>query len=343
MEEKVMPGYKFNLFLFLFFYLTLRMGWREIFIRGVRLVDRAIASDIPILDILITRSLCIIMLGMTIWSIIRVLKKTQDAIICIRCAIIINIFYYLIEFLESPNQYFYGFIFLFLFLFFIYTYKSHLIKDIFPIKERRFSPGCWIWLLYTITCLIFGGFMVYFEIKKENKSKVIAVEKLNIPKGRQSDGLIMFTSDSVWCETRDTILDLSGKKQPITRWNLNLDSVKHCIFGGTSNAKRHVDFMNILLQYRPSNSMSVEEIFFCDTLINDEQYYLNQYRIRKDSVNYVWTTSFRFDSESKKYCTYQKYNKEEYAKNDLMESVLFLRDNIEFDLNQYLKNDDCNN
>ncbi len=344
-KDKKIPGFVFSTFLFLFFYYLLKTICQDVIDIRFNMIDAAIAEGEQIVPTIIFAVFDIVMLGLSFWSIIRVLKGSNDAIPCIRWALFINLFvqfYQLIKNLEFAilvSWYYVLFPILqivFSIVFIVYLFRSKHVKMLFPRIDRSYYLGGWIWLLYFISFITFLILGSYTSIKKDRCSKAIEENTLSIPCGCYSDGLIMFKSDdSLWVKSKYEIYNMEDERDSITRWKLDLDSAHYRVFGATSNLSRHSDFMNILLQSRPPLDSHLEkEIVFCDTLLSNEQYYVDQF-LYKDSSNYVWTFSVRFDSTSNKYCTFSKLNIIKNPTSDLEEAIDFLK-NVEFDLNPYI-------
>ena len=343
-KDKKIPGFVFSTFLFLFFYYLLKTICQDVIDLRFNMIDAAIAEGEPLVQTIIFAVFDIVMLGLSFWSIIKVLKGSNDAIPCIRWALVINLFvqfYQLIKNLGSAILISWYYVLLpilqivFSIVFIVYLFRSKHVKKLFPILDRSYYLGGWMWLLYFISFIAFFILGSYPSIKKDRCSKTIKEETLSIPRGCYSDGLIMFKSDdSLWVKSKYEIYNIEDEGDSTTLWKLDLDSAHYLVFGATSKLSRHSDFMNILLQSRPPLDSCLEkEIVFCDTLLSNEQYYLDQY-LYKDSSNYVWTFSVRFDSMSNKYCTFSKLNRVKNPSLDLEEAIDFLK-NVEFDLNPY--------
>ena len=115
------------------------------------------------------------------------------------------------------------------------------------------------------------------------------------------------------------------------------DSIGKIVLSGVSLKRRHPDFMSILLQSLPEEQKYFSgEVSSCDTIINDEQYYLDQYLYITDSVPYLWTFSVRFDSKSHKFCALSNYGMLSDAQIDKNESLSFLK-SVVFDITSFIK------
>ena len=96
-------------------------------------------------------------------------------------------------------------------------------------------------------------------------------------------------------------------------------------------------YMFILLQSLPEEQKYFSgEIIACDTIINDDQYYLDQYQYVADSISYLWTFSVRFDAETHKFCALSKYGIQRDERMDKDEVLSFLK-SVVFDLTPFIK------
>ena len=106
---------------------------------------------------------------------------------------------------------------------------------------------------------------------------------------------------------------------------------------GVSPKRRHSDYMSILLQSLPEEQKYFSgEVIAFDTIINDDQYYLDQYQYVADSISYLWTFSVRFDAETHKFCALSKYGIQRDERMDKDEVLFFLK-SVVFDLTPFLK------
>ena len=102
MEKEIInrkvPGFILSTFLFFFFYLLIRTVYQDIPLMYNDMLDAAIAEDESVLQSSLLAFLDIIMLSLSFWSIIRLLKGKPDCITCIRWALVINFLVLLYEF-----------------------------------------------------------------------------------------------------------------------------------------------------------------------------------------------------------------------------------------------------
>ena len=128
--------------------------------------------------------------------------------------------------------------------------------------------------------------MPYINIEMENKSKKHELSSLSIPSNSYSDGLLFFESTSKWSHSTKEIMDMEDMPQDVTLWELASDSICELVMSGVSPKRRHSDYMSILLQSLPEEQKYFSgEIIACDTIINDDQYYLDQYQYVADSIS----------------------------------------------------------
>ena len=311
------------------------------------MLDAAIAEDEPVLVNSFLAFLDIIMLSLSFWSIIRLLKGKPDCITCIRWALSINFLVLLYDFFVKSLgkaitiHWSYAILPVALLLltitFLLYLVKSRSIKLLYPISERRYSPGGWVWLSFFIICLCFFSFIFYMNYDEEKRSQTIDKSSLLLPQGCYSDGRIIFNSKSRWSQSEKEIMDIDNNPQKVTMWTLNDDSICEYFISGISPKRRHSDFMAILLQHLPEEQrFFVGEVLFCDTIINKDQYFFDQYLYERDSISHLWTFATRFDSRSHKYCAVSKYGNNLNDQKEMKEALSFLN-NFVFDLTPYVK------
>jgi hypothetical protein len=346
-NNRKVPGSILSTFLFFFFYLIIRTLFKDVPLMYNNMMDAAIAEDESVVISLCLAFLDIIMLCLSFWSIIRLLKGKPDCITCIRWALCINFFVLLYEFFVKSlgraivYHWTYAILpivpLLFTIIFFIYLAKSHSIKQLYPTFERKYSPGGWVWLSFFIICLFCFAFFFYTYYNEEKRSKTVDDESLSLPLGYFSDGRIVFTSNSNWSRSEKEIMDIDDISQKATMWESREDSISKHIISGVTPKRRHSDFMTILLQHLPDEQrFFIREVSACDTVINEEQYYVDQYLYERDSISYLWTFSVRFDSHSHKFCAYSMYGINLKEKKEMNDVLSFLNSVI-FDLKPYVK------
>ena len=350
MEEEIkgrkIPGVFFSTLLFLFFYLLLRTTYKDTYDMYYVMLDAAVAEDESVVLTFCTAALDIAMLTLSFWSLIRILKGKSDGITCIRWALVLNLFVLVYQVLMSLGQailvtWQYSLLPMIqvalVLCIIVYLAKSKSIKSVYPKTERRFSPGGWVWLSFLFICILFFGIAIYSNIQKELNSKCLDLSTLSVPSGQLCDGRILFSSEQEWDRYSSTILNSDKEEQDVTLWELKQDSDKCHVWCGLSEKRRHSDFMTILLHSRPApDSLFTKEIYSCDTVINNNQYFVDQYEYNPDSTKYVWTIATRFDSESNKYCAYSSFKKNMEPSQEQLVSIEFLKSVI-FNLKPYIK------
>ena len=90
MNNRKVPGFVLSTFLFLFFYLLIRTVYQDLLSMYYDMMDATVAEDEPIIFNLILACLKIVMLCLSFWSIIRLLKGKPDGITCVRWALGLN-------------------------------------------------------------------------------------------------------------------------------------------------------------------------------------------------------------------------------------------------------------
>ena len=149
MEKEIInrkvPGFILSTFLFFFFYLLIRTVYQDIPLMYNDMLDAAIAEDESVLQSSLLAFFDIIMLSLSFWSIIRLLKGKPDCITCIRWALVINFLVLLYEFFckslgrAIAFHWTYAILpaasLLFTIVFFIYLAKSHSVKQLYPASE----------------------------------------------------------------------------------------------------------------------------------------------------------------------------------------------------------------
>ena len=346
MNNRKVPGFVLSTFLFLFFYLLIRTVYQDLPRMYYDMMDATVAEDEPIIFNLILACLNIVMLCLSFWSIIRLLKGKPDGITCVRWALGLNMIVVLFQLfhllgriicihymyaLSPVLQLFLTIIFLF------YLGNSKSVKQLYPKSERKFSPGGWVWLLFFILSVFSISYMLYNDIEMENKSKKHEFSSLSIPPNSYSDGLLLFESTNKWSHSTKEIMDIEDMPQDVTLWELASDSICEMVMSGVSPKRRHSDYMSILLQSLPEEQKYFSgEVIAFDTIINDDQYYLDQYQYVADSISYLWTFSVRFDAETHKFCALSKYGIQRDERMDKDEVLSFLKSMV-FDLTPFIK------
>ena len=346
MNSRKVPGFVLSTFLFLFFYLLIRTVYQDLPKMYYDMMEATVAEDEPIIFSLILACLDIVMLCLSFWSIIRLLKGKPDGITCVRWALGFNVIVVLFQLFQSLGRiitihWMYAispvFQLLLTIVFLFYLRKSDSVKQLYPKSERKFSPGGWIWLFFFILCVFSFSYMLYTNIEMESKSKKIELGSLSIPSDGYSDGLLLFESGNKWSQTTKELMDMEDISQEVTLWELTGDSICEIVMSGVSPKRRHSDYMSILLQSLPEEQKYFSgEVTVCDTIINDDQYYLDQYQYVADSISYLWTFSARFDSETHKFCALSKYGIQRDERVDKNEVLSFLK-SVVFDLTPLIK------
>jgi hypothetical protein len=347
MINRKVPGLILSTFLFFFFYLLIRTVCQDIPLMYNDMLDAAIAEDEPVLVNCFLAFLDIIMLSLSFWSIIRLLKGKPDCITCIRWALSINFLVLLYEFFVKSLgkaitcHWSYAILpvalLLLTIIFLIYLVKSSSIKQLYPISERRYSPGGWVWLSFFIVCLCFFSIIFYTNYDEEKRSQTIDNSSLLLPQGCYSDGRVLFHSESKWSQSEEQYVDFDNNPHKITAWVLNDDSITKHIISGISPKRRHSDFMAILLQHLPDEQkFFIGEVMTCDTIINKDQYFIDQYLYERDSISHLWTFSVRFDSRSHKFCAYSVYGSNLKEQKEMSDVLSFLN-SVVFDLTQFVR------
>ncbi|UKK73456.1 hypothetical protein L6467_13035 [Segatella bryantii] len=345
MNNRKVPGFVLSTFLFLFFYLLIRTVYQDLPRMYYDMMDATVAEDEPIIFSLILACLDIFMLCLSFWSIIRLLKGKLDGITCVRWALGLNLIVVLFQLLQLLGRIIYihwmyalsPVLQLFLTIIFLfYLGKSKSVKQLYPKSERKFSPGGWVWLLFFILSVFSISYMLYTKIEMEIKSKKQELSSLSIPSNSYSDGLLLFESTNQWSHSTKEIMDMEDMPQEVTLWELASDSICELVMSGVSPKRRHSDYMSILLQSLPEEQKYFSgEIIACDTIINDDQYYIDQYQYVADSISYLWTFSVRFDAETHKFCALSKYGKQHDERMDKDEVLSFLK-SVVFDLTPFI-------
>ena len=180
MNNRKVPGFVLSTFLFLFFYLLIRTVYQDLPRMYYDMMDATVAEDEPIIFSLILACLDIVMLCLSFWSIIRLLKGKPDGITCVRWALGLNMTVVLFQLFQLLGRIIYiqwmyalsPVLQLFLTIIFLfYLGKSKSVKQLYPKSERKFSPGGWGWLLFFILSVFSISYMLSNNVEMENKSK----------------------------------------------------------------------------------------------------------------------------------------------------------------------------
>ena len=105
MNNRKVPGFVLSTFLFLFFYLLIRTVYQDLFSKYYDIMDATVAEDEPIIFSLILACLDIVMLCLSFWSIIRLLKGKPDGITCVRWALGLNMTVVLFQLFQLLPQF----------------------------------------------------------------------------------------------------------------------------------------------------------------------------------------------------------------------------------------------
>lgn len=171
----------------------------------------------------------------------------------------------------------------------------------------------------------------------ETKSKKHKLSSLSIPSNSYSDGLLLFESTKKWTLSSNEIMDLDENYRDVTLWKFKRNSICELVMSGISPKRCHTDYISILLQFLPEDQKFFSrEVLACDTIINDDQYFLDQYLFEVDSVSYLWTFSVRFETRTHKFCAFSKYGIQRDERMDKNEVLSFLKTVI-FDLTPFIK------
>ena len=346
MKSPKVPGFVLSTWLFLFFYLLLRTAFSEIPQTYYNLSDAIVVKDGSIVQYLVLAFLYIVWLFLSFWSIIRMLKGKADCVSSIRWMLVVSLvisFSYLVQALGKAIMIHWSFVLpslikiVLIVGFLVYLAKSRYIKEQYPLTERRYAPGGWIWTFFTVVCIGVFAYMGYTEKVKDVKSVAIDTVDLSIPTDGYSDGNILFISHDKWEKSKTKIVDIDLEEQEINVFKSTVDSTFSFVWSGNSPGSSHSDYMTILLQTRPmSDSLFVGEVCSTDTIIDKDQYFVDQYSYKKDSLTYLWTFSVRFDSNSRKYCAFSRCVPQTNENAEYKKSFSFLK-SIAFDLTPYLK------
>lgn len=353
MEEesanKKIPNAVLSTLLFLFFYRLIRTAFRDIPALLTNWYDSVIAEDEPLGFNLALAILFVIWIVLSFWSIIHMLKGKPDGVVCIRWALGFGILVSLCSGIQTLGkavaihwvyallpiiQLFVSIVFL------IYLAKSKFVKQTYPVYERRFAPGGWIWIAYLVVFVGVLAWIMAVSVDKSGRTRAIPIAELNIPENHICDGRILFKTNVTW----DTVgIELEGYDdiQEVVCYNHGDDSAKTYVWSGVSKKKRHVDYMAVLLQVIPfETSWPVQEGRMADFTFNHDQCYLEQYICETDSLNILWTFAMRFDSSSDKYYAFSRVRRSSSINNiigDEFEYCVHSLKTVFFDLTPYKK------
>lgn len=345
-ENRKIPNTAFCVLLFLFFYMLIRMFFRDVPLLLATWRDSAIAEDEPLLYVLVPSILYIVWIIVSLWSVIRVLKVKPDSVPVIRWALVIGLLVALSRIWRSLGKvltihWMFALpsvlLFLFIVIFLVYLQKSGSVKDLFPPSERRFASGGWIWVLYLAVWVVMLSVAIVQTTEKSRKTRDVPVEKLTLPQNSHCDGKILFESPIEWEMSDDEFVDFDGEPYKVSVYRYESDSIILNVWCGMSEKTRHSDYMAVLLQAIPFDiSLTVSEEAICDTIIGEDQCYIEQYNCETDSFSFDWTFSVRFDSQSNKYCAYSLLKKHSSPEAEYVNSIRFL-ESVVFDLTPYKK------
>ena len=346
-ENKKIPNTSFSVLLFLLFYLLVRrFFFCDVPVLFATWRDSVVAEDEPMAYVLIPAVLYVVWILASLWSIVRVLKGKPDAVACIRWALVFGLAVALSHIFNSLGKALtvhWSFalptllMLLFYVVFLVYLKKSEHVKTLFPVSKRKFAPGGWLWIIYLIVWVALLSCVAVLVFGKDGRTRKIPLSELALPENSLCDGRLLFESHLEWEVSEHELMDCEAEPYDIKMYKNENDSVITSVWSGVSEKTRHSDYMSILLQAIPFEpSWQVSEGIICDTVIGEEQYYVEQYRCENDSVDFLWTFSMRFDSRSNKYCACSRQTKHSTNEEELDYGIRFL-ESVVFDLTPYKK------
>jgi hypothetical protein len=197
--------------------------------------------------------------------------------------------------------YIYAFIPLFLLVFFVYLWRSKQLNKYIPKANRKFGMmgtlGIFIYFLVFIQFVITNG----DPIIKTRNSMPVPVSEVSLQNGELTDGLAAYRPQKEWIN--DTIV--GNEEDGISRifhsekcFHILLSTVKY-------DCKNKIDYYKVLSECCRSqipDSIALEEVYNKDSLIGENRFYINSYRLRQntDSTKYYWTFSALLDHSSYK-------------------------------------------
>lgn len=345
-DNRKIPNTAFSVLLFLFFYMLIRMFFRDVPLRIATWRDVVLSEDETVIEILLPTILYIVWMLLSLWSIVRLLKGKPDCVVCLRWALVFGLFMALGRVGKAlgkaltihvsyviPS----ALLLLFIVVFLVYLARSGAVKRIYPVSDRRFSPGGWIWVTYLAIWIALYSVSLVQITKKNRNTQKIPVAELALPENSHCDGRILFESLLEWEVSDEELVGYDGEPYSVSRHRHESDSIILSVWCGVSEKARHSDYMSVLLQAIPFDiSWPVEEGVISDTVIDEDQCYIEQYKCETDSVSFTWSFSVRFDSRSNKYCALSLLTKRSSLDSDFENSVRFLK-SVVFDLTPYIK------
>lgn len=340
------PNWSLSVLLFLFFYQITRTFFDKIhLILEPIVLEASEAESASVLYNSLANAVYFVLLALSVWSIIRMLKNKPDGVACMIWALALSLVD-AYQFLSNNGwkgiEIHWGFNFtcalqiLLAVVFLAFIFLSKSIKRYSSVDERRFAPGGWVWLLFFVFCVGLNSYNQITSWVRTERSKEIPVNALKIPDGCYSDGKILFKSALAW-ERKKTEFDLEGEKVVLDFFVHADDSaeVAYVVINGVSSTSRHRDFRKVMLAYLPyDDTIPVREGNICDTVIDGNQYYIEQYIFDLGTISALWTFSMRFDVLNFKWCALSRMTVNGPMEDEFENSIRFLK-SVEFDLTSY--------
>ncbi len=196
---------------------------------------------------------------------------------------------------------YYALIPLFLIVFFVYLWRSNHIKAYIPKNIRTFG------VMGTLGIFIYFLVFVQYAVKsadpiiKNRNSMPISVSDVSLKKGELTDGLAAYTPLKDW--TNDSLV---GNEQDGMVRVFHSNKCFHILLTtGKAECNNMIDYYQVLSEFSRNqlpDSVAMVEVYHSDSLIGENKFYMNSYKliIDNDSTNYYWSFAALLDHSSYK-------------------------------------------
>lgn len=223
-------------------------------------------------------------------------------------------------------------IIVFCLIFLAYLYSSKKLKLYIPPKDRTFGKyGLWGLAIYAL--VLFQYCYLGYNYFDERKNSLRAeIDKVSIKPGQITDGLAIYTPLQNW--EKDSVCGDAKHGFTICFEDAEHNPINVASFNDTKCNNR-VDYYLVLshvckLQGIDTNMM--QEIAYSDTLINNQRYFSNTYKMSHSKAPLYWTFSAIVPNNSHKILTLS-YLEEGDFRRSVENSKRFMQ-SVSFDLKE---------
>lgn len=293
-------------------------------------------SLIPISDCIITWSINFIAYIFCFVSIYKALQHKAYSITMLKFSVV----YVSVQLILRPLNYngtyisylslFYLPIITFCLIFLIYLYSSKKLRQYVPPKERTFGKyGLWGLVIYALVFFLCCR-LKYRYYDEERNSIRVEIDKVPIKPGQMTDGLAIFTPLQNW--GKKSIYGDAKHGFIISFNDADHNPINVASFNNAKCSNR-VDYYLVLshmCKLQGLNTLMMQEVAYCDTIINNQRCFSNTYKMSHSKVPSYWTFSAIIPNDSHKILTMSYLEKGDFRKS-VKDSKRFMQ-SVSFDL-----------